>query len=68
MSTINGRFSKIWKDNFGKYSKTNFDANSLVLNIHKAIENEKKYCENEEELKYNLGSNIGLLVNEWINK
>ena len=56
------------KDNFGKYSKTNFDANSLVLNIHKAIENEKKYCENEEELKYNLGSNIGLLVNEWINK
>lgn len=56
------------KENFGKYSKTNFDAESLVLYIPKAIENEKKYCENEEELKYNLGSNIGLLVNEWINK
>lgn len=56
------------KENFGKYSKTNFDAESLVLYIPKAIENEKKYCENDEELKYNLGSNIGLLVNEWITK
>ncbi len=44
------------------YQKDRFDADSLVMNIDKAIKNETFFCEDIEELKNKLGSNIGNLI------
>lgn len=46
------------------YSKTSYNAERLVRNIDKAIYNEKKFCEDIEELQESVGSNIGILVSE----
>lgn len=53
------------KEILGKYSKSNFNAESLIENIHTAIENEKEFCENIECLKNEIGSNVGILINDW---
>lgn len=53
------------KAKLGRYSKSNFNVNSLIENIHTAIENEKKFCENIECLKNEIGSNVGVLINKW---
>lgn len=44
------------------YNKSSYQAEVLVKSIDKAIENEKKFCEDIEELKTSIGSNIGELV------
>lgn len=46
------------------YKKTRYDAETLVNNIDNAIENEKKFCEDIEELESSLGSNVGKLIVE----
>ncbi|KDE61673.1 RloB family protein [Fusobacterium necrophorum] len=52
------------KEILPKYSKTRYDAELLVKNIDKAIENEKMFCEDIEDLKNQLGSNLGVLIQE----
>lgn len=47
-----------------KYKKSSYDAHTLVKDIDKAIENEKKFCEDIVQLECNAGSNIGLLIEE----
>lgn len=49
---------------FPKYKKASYDAHTLVKSIDKAIENEKKFCEDIEQLECNVGSNLGLLIQE----
>lgn len=46
------------------YSKAGYHAEPLVRDINKAIENEKEFCENIEELEASVGSNIGKLICE----
>ncbi len=46
------------------YSKENLNFEKLVNRVNKAVENEKHFCENPEELKTQLGSNLGLLIKE----
>lgn len=53
------------EEKLGKYDKCNYDVESLIKNIHSAIENEKKFCENIECLKNEVGSNVGILINKW---
>ncbi len=49
---------------FPNYKKACYDAKSLVINIDKAIENEKNFCEDIEKLENRLGSNVGKLIVE----
>ena len=49
---------KIWPG----YNKSSYHSEKLVENIDKAIENEKKFCEDIEKLENSVGSNIGRLV------
>ena len=46
------------------YNKNKYNAELLIEKIDLAIENEKRFCEDIEELKDKLGSNIGLLTKE----
>lgn len=46
------------------YNKNKYNAELLIEKIDSAIENEKRFCEDIEELKDKLGSNIGLLIKE----
>ena len=46
----------------GIYKKNKYRAEKLISNIDTAIKNEKNYCETLPELKYKLGSNIGLFI------
>lgn len=48
----------------GKYKKNNFDAELLVRKIDTAIKNEKEFAENINQLKTEIGSNIGEFVEE----
>ena len=56
--------SKIFKENNKNYRKSIYDAEMLVKNIDIAIKNEKEFCEDIEELKDSIGSNIGLLIED----
>lgn len=47
-----------------RYNKSKYDAIELVKNVEKAIQNEHLYCENVNELKNEIGSNVGLLIRE----
>ena len=49
---------KIWPG----YNKSSYHSEKLVKNIDNAIENEKKFCEDIEQLENSVGSNIGRLV------
>ena len=49
---------KIWPG----YNKSSYHSEKLVKNIDKAIENEKKFCEDIEKLENSVGSNIGRLI------
>jgi len=49
---------------FPKYKKASYDAHVLVKSIDKAIENEKRFCDDIEQLECNIGSNLGLLIEE----
>lgn len=48
----------------GKYKKSWFDAESLIKNIDKAIKNEKSFCEALPDLKNEIGSNIGVFIED----
>lgn len=49
---------------FPKYTKTSYHAEDLVKRIDVAIKNEKVFCEDSEKLENQIGSNIGLLIQE----
>lgn len=46
------------------YKKFSYNAEQLVRNIDKAITNEKNFCEDIDQLENNVGSNLGLLIEE----
>ena len=46
------------------YNKNNLQFSKIVDKVSVAIKNEKQFCENIEELKTELGCNIGLLIKE----
>lgn len=46
------------------YSKSRYPLEKLLGSISKAIENEKAFCEDEEELEHSIGSRVGLLIEE----
>lgn len=46
------------------YNKNKYNAELLIEKIDLAIENEKRFCEDIEGLKNELGSNVGLLIQE----
>lgn len=49
---------KLWQG----YRKSSYQVEGLVKNVDKAIENEKKFCEDIMALEYSVGSNIGKLI------
>lgn len=51
-----------------KYNKKKVNFKSFEPFIEDAIKNEKRFCEDIEKLKNNLGSNVGKLVEDIINK
>ena len=52
---------------YPNYNKSSYQAEFLVKDIDKAIENEKKFCEDVECLKDSVGSNIGVLITQMRN-
>ena len=46
------------------YDKSKYNTAALMELIDNAIENEKKFCEDEEMLEKNIGSRVGVLVSE----
>ena len=48
----------------GSYSKEKFDTEYFISHIQNAISNEKKFCEDIQQLENTLGSNVGLLLQE----
>lgn len=48
----------------GRYKKNNYNSEMLVREIDTAIKNERNFSEDVDELKSNIGSNIGLFIEE----
>lgn len=46
------------------YSKSKYNVSLLMERIEVAVKNESMYCEDIEELEHELGSNVGLLIQE----
>lgn len=46
------------------YSKSGYNAEILIENVDKAVENEKLFCEDINRLEYEIGCNLGLLIQE----
>lgn len=46
------------------YSKSRYAVEKLIGRIDKAIQNEKAFCEDEEELEHFVGSRVGVLMDE----
>jgi hypothetical protein len=63
-ASLKVRFVESELKKYFPYNKNKYNAELLIEKIDLAIENEKKFCENIEELKDKLGSNIGLLIKE----
>ena len=49
---------------YPRYKKSSYQAEESVKNIDKAIQNEKKFCEDIKGLESSVGSNIGRLIEE----
>ena len=47
---------------YPRYRKSSYNAEVFVKNIDRAIENEKQFCEDIEQLEYSVGSNIGNMI------
>lgn len=47
---------------YPRYRKSSYNAEIFVKNIDRAIENEKQFCEDIEQLEYSVGSNIGNMI------
>lgn len=52
------------KELFPSFKKTKYKAVEFLPAIPKAIENEKRFCEDIIELKNNVGSNVGILISD----
>lgn len=46
------------------YTKSSYDIEWFMNHLDTAITNEKKYCEDENELEYSVGSRVGVLIEE----
>ena len=46
------------------YSKSKYSMEQLIQRVDKAISHEKSFCEDEAELEHNIGSRVGLLIEE----
>ena len=46
------------------YQKTSYKAEELVMDIDRAVDNEKKFCEDVVNLEKSIGSNVGKLIME----
>lgn len=46
------------------YDKTNLNFSNFIDKVDAAIQREKNYCEDIQELKSNVGSNVGILITE----
>lgn len=46
------------------FTKSKYNVNILIPRIENAIANEKKFCEDDAELEYTVGSKVGLLLEE----
>lgn len=46
------------------YCKGKYNAKKLIKRIEKAVENEKKFCEDAEKLVDTLGSKVGILIRQ----
>lgn len=53
---------KMLSNIIGCYNKSNLKFEDFIDRVDSAIEREKKYCENLDGLKDNVGSNVGLLI------
>ena len=62
----NKRFLEIHLSNIFACNKRNIYFDNFRNRIKTAIKNEKEFCEDINELKYKLGSNVGILINEMI--
>ena len=62
------RFLEIKLFEFFQCNKKNLNFQKFKSNIKKAIINEKQFCEDIESLKNNLGSNVGKLLDNMIDK
>lgn len=62
------RFLEIELSRIFGCNKRNLRFNLFKCKIEKAIENEKNFCEELEQLKTNLGSNVGKLIDSMIEK
>lgn len=60
------RFLEIKLSEIFGCNKKNLNFEKFKSNIKRAIKNEKKFCENLERLKNELGSNVGILLNSMI--
>ena len=60
------RFLEVKLSEIFKCNKRNIHFEKFKPNIKKAIKNEKKFCEDLERLKNELGSNVGTLLDEII--
>lgn len=47
-----------------RYSKSKYSVAVLIDKVSKAIENAKRFCQDEEELEHCIGSRVGLLMEE----
>lgn len=56
--------SKLLSDVAKGYNKSNLDFADYMPYIDDAIKREKKYCEDLDGLKSNIGSNVGLLIED----
>ena len=66
---VNGRkrfLEKCLSNKLGGYNKRQIKFNQFKKNIPIAIENEKNFCEDNEMLKDEIGSSIGLIVKKFI--
>ncbi len=64
----NRRFLEVKLNQIFGCNKRNIDFKKFKANIRTAIENEKSFCEDVKYLKTELGSNVGLLLEEMMDK
>ena len=62
----NKRFLEMQLSNIFYCNKRNINFDNFRSRIKTAIKHEKEFCENINELKNNLGSNVGILLSEMI--
>lgn len=46
------------------YKKSRYKVDEFIERIDKAIENERHFCEDEEKLEFQVGSRVGILIEE----